>query len=143
MKIKKNSVDEGKLSDRGHGLGTVTEGMVRQRARELAAASGRDREQVLDSDVEQARRELTGQEGLNPEPTPAEQLPEEKRWEPVAESVGYEATTIAPSDEQTVEERLVEEGVAEAEQDQMAEAGREERKRAREACREKEYYDSM
>ncbi len=132
MKIKKNSVDEGKLSARGRGLGTVTKGMVRKRARELAATSGRSRKQVMDSDVEQARRELTGREGLNPEPTPGEQLAEERRWEPVAESAGEEAATIAPSDEQTVAERLVEEGVAEAEQDQMAEAARAERKRSRE-----------
>src|SRR5437660_756579 len=122
MKTRKNSVDEGKLSARGRGIGTVTKGMVRKRAGDLAATSGRSRKQVLDSDVEQARRELTGREGLNLEPTPAEQLPEESRWEPVAESVGQEAPTVAPADEQTVAQRLVEEGVAEAEQDQMAKA---------------------
>src|ERR1043166_8263067 len=129
MKMRQNPVEKGKLSRRGRGVGTVTKGMVRKRARALASNSGRSRREVLQSDVEQARRELTGQEVLNPEPTPAERLPEDARWEVVPESTGEQAATVSPPDEQTVAERLVEEGVAEAEQDQMTKAARAERKR--------------
>lgn len=131
MKPRRNPLEQGKVSERGRGIGTVTRRMVKKRARELAETEGLSKKQVRDSEVEEARRELTGQEGLAPEPTPAEQLPEDKRWDPVPESVGHEAPTVPPPDEQTVAERLVEEGVAEAEQEQMVEAGREERRRER------------
>jgi len=127
--MKRNKEDKGRISQRGRGLGTVTKPMVRKRARELAVVSGRSEGQVLDSDVEQARRELTGQEQLNPQPTAAEQLPEEQRWEPVAESVGQQAPTIQPPDEQTAAAQLVEEGVQDAEHDQMVKASRAARKR--------------
>src|SRR5438105_3259233 len=123
--MKQNRIEEGKLSAKGRGLGTVTEEMVRKRARELAVINGRDENQMLDSDLAQARRELTGEEKLTPKPTAAEQLPEESRWQPVPESTGREAPKVAPADEQTVAEELVEEGVEEAEHDQMIKAARE------------------
>ena len=70
--MKQNRIEEGRLSEKGRGLGTVTEKMVRKRARELAVINGRNENQVLDSDLEQARRELTGEEGLVPKPTAAD-----------------------------------------------------------------------
>ena len=127
--MKTRHIEQGKLSQHGEGLGTVTEAMVLKRARELAVINGRTADQVLDSDREQARRELTGEEGLNPHRTPAEKLPEEKRWEQVAESAEHEAPTVPAPDEQTVAEQLVEEGVQEAEHDQMKRAAEESLKR--------------
>src|SRR2546423_5505610 len=100
--MKKNPTEQGRVSDHGHGLGTVTEKMVRERARELAIINGRSGRQILSSDLDQARRELTGEEGLAPEPTAAEKLPEESRWEEVPVSKGREAPKIPASDEQTV-----------------------------------------
>jgi hypothetical protein len=132
MKPRKNPLERGKISERGRGIGTVTRRMVKKRAAELAETEGLSKKQVGESEVEEARRELTGQEGLTPEPTPAEELPEDKRWDPVPESVGHEAPKVRPPDEQTVLEHLVEEGVAEAEHEQMTEAEREERRRERE-----------
>ena len=120
--MKENQIEEGRFTERARGLGTVTEAMVRQRAGELAIINGRSAKQVLDSDLEQARRELTGAERLNPPPTPAEELPEENRWEAVPESVGQKAPTVPAPDEQTFAEKLVEEGVEDAEQDQMVKA---------------------
>src|SRR5579859_2049147 len=114
--MKENQIEEGRFTERARGLGTVTEAMVRQRAGELAIINGRSAKQVLDSDLEQARRELTGAERLNPPPTPAEELPEENRWEAVPESVGQKAPTVPAPDEQTFAEKLVEEGVEDAEQ---------------------------
>jgi hypothetical protein len=80
---------------------------------------------VLDSDFRQAKRELTQEEDLPPDPTAAENLTEDQRWEPVLESAGKEAPKIAAPDEQTFAERLVEEGVEDAEHDQMTRATRE------------------
>jgi hypothetical protein len=121
--MKQDRIEEGRLSNRGEGLGTVTEDMVRQRAREIAVINGREDNNVLDGDVEQARRELQGRErqsGANA----AESVPEDQRWAPVPESVGRKAPTIPAPDEQTVAEKLVEEGVADAEHDQMIRATR-------------------
>jgi hypothetical protein len=123
--MKKRQEDEGRFSDHGRGLGTVTEKMVMARARELALINGRSSKQVIESDLDQARRELIGEETLNPE-TPAEELiPEEDRWHEVAEGAAKEATTMEASDEQTFAEKLVEEGMEDAEQDQMVQAVRE------------------
>ena len=122
--MRENRKEEGRFTEHARGLGTVTKAMVRQRAEELAVINGRSRHQVLDRDLEQARRELTGQEGLVPEPTRAEQLPEEDRWESVPESAGGQAPTVLAADEQTFAEQLVEEGVEEAEHEQMLEATR-------------------
>ena len=87
---------------------------------------------MLDSDLAQARRELTGEEGMTPNPTAAEQLPEESRWKTVAESTGRRAPKVPVADEQTAAEELVEEGVEEAEHDQMIKATREQLKKDRE-----------
>ena len=130
--MEQRRIDKGRVSEKGHGLGTVTEEMVRQRARELAVINGRTAEQVLDSDLGEARRELTGEERLTPKPTLAEQLPEESRWVSVPESSGHEAPKVSPPDEQAAAEELVEEGVEEAEHDQMIRAVREQNKRDRE-----------
>jgi len=117
------------VSDHSAGLGTVTEEMVRQRAREIALINGREEGQVLDTDWDQARRELQGQEGLYPLPTAAEKLPESKRWNEVASTEGHKRDAVPAADEQTVAEKLVEEGVAEAEHEQQVEATRAARRR--------------
>ncbi len=128
--MKESRIEEGRFTEQGHGLGTVTREMVVKRARELALISGRER--VIESDFDQAKRELTREEHLTPEPTAAEKLPEEDRWEPVVESVGKEAPKVAAPDEQTFAEKLVEEGVEDAEHDQMTRATREAIKRDKE-----------
>lgn len=127
--MKENRIEEGRFSENAHGLGTVTEADVRQRARELALIAGREPGQVFDSDLEQARRELTGQERLTPPPTPAEELSEDQRWDPLGESVGHAGPEVPAPDEQTFAEKLVEEGVEDAEQDQMVRAEQEQRRR--------------
>jgi hypothetical protein len=121
--MKGNRIEEGRFTEQGHGLGTVTKEMVLQRARELALINGR--EQVLESDFARAKRELTKEEDLPPEPDATEKLTEDERWEPVGESVGKEGPKVLAPDEQTFAEKLVEEGVEDAEHDQMAKAARE------------------
>lgn len=128
--MKENRIfEEGRFSQYARGLGIVTAEMIRERARQLAEISGRRPGQIFDSDLEQARRELTGDERLFPPATAAEELPEESRWEEVPESAGHQMPTLSAADEQTFAEELVEEGMEDAEQDQMIEAVRESRRR--------------
>jgi hypothetical protein len=122
--MKRNPIDEGRFTNNGRGLGTVTRGMVMERARQIAFINGRSSKNVLDSDVLEARRELQGEDELNPTPTRLESLPEAKRWLPVAESEGHKAYTVPVPDEQTFAERLVDEGIADAELEQEIQATR-------------------
>ena len=130
--MKENPLDKGRFSIHGHGLGTVTEQMVRQRAAELAVINGRSAHNILQSDLDEARRELTGRERLVPEPSPAEQIEEDERWDLVPGSTGSAAPAIEPPDEQSFPEKLVEEGVEDAEREQMIEGTRESIKRDKE-----------
>lgn len=123
--MKKRHNQTGRLTSQAEGLGTVTEAMVRKRAREIALINGRPKGQVLDSDFAQARRELTTEEPLAPQQTAADQLTEDKRWDPIPESRERRAPTIPPTDEQTVAQGFVEEGVEDAEHDQMKRANKE------------------
>jgi hypothetical protein len=125
----KANEDQGRFTEHAHGLGTVTEEMVNQRAVEIAIVNGRSSANVLETDREQARRELTGAAGLAASPTKAEQLDEEQRWTAVPESKGSKTPTVNASDEQSFAEELVEEGIADAEHDQMVRATRESLKR--------------
>jgi hypothetical protein len=127
--MKENQVDQGRFSQDAHGVGTVTEEMVLQRARELAVINGRPEHKVLDSDIRQARHELTGRERLDPTLTKAEELPEDRRWEPVPISYGTKTPAIPPSDEQGAVEKLVEEGVEDAEKDLALRATRQRARR--------------
>jgi hypothetical protein len=90
----------------------------------LAVVNGRSPQHVIESDLAQARRELTSEETLPPDPSPAERVPEENRWLETPESTGAKAETVAAADEQMVAERLVQEGVEDAEHDQMVRASR-------------------
>ncbi len=122
--MKHDRSDEGRLSINGRGLGTVTEKMVRRRAGELAIINGRSKRNILDSDLEQARRELQGEDGLRPENTAAENIPDDERWENNPGSIGTKAETVPAPDEQMFAEKLVDEGVADAEHDQEIQATR-------------------
>ena len=122
--MKKNNIDQGKILNHGHAVGVADDVALRERALELAVIAGRPDGEVLDSDMEQARREMTGEEGLVPNSTAAENLTEDERWNPVAESSGHKTPNQSASDEQTAAASLVEEGVEEAEQDQMVQAAR-------------------
>jgi hypothetical protein len=127
--MKQNQIEEGRLSEHGKGLGTVTPEMVRERAREIAVINGRDKENVIESDFDEALRELEGDERLNPTPTKAEKLTEDQRWETTPDSTGKRTETVPAADEQTYSEKLVEEGVEDAEHDKALEAERESRRR--------------
>jgi hypothetical protein len=124
--MKTNPLKEGALTENSAGIGTVTRKMVRERAVELAVINGRSAPDVSKSDWEQAKRELTGEPDTDPNEAVLETAPESERWDPVAGSEGSKVP-VAPSADEDDEgrsdnERLVEEGIAGAEQDQMHQA---------------------
>jgi hypothetical protein len=82
----------------------------------------------LESELEQAKRELTGGSDIDPEEAALESVPESGRWDPVPGSTGRKAQESLDEDEddegRSEDERLVGEGVREAEHDQMLQAAR-------------------
>ncbi len=119
--MKKDQIEEGKISQHAQGLGTPTPEMVRARARELAEINGRSRDQVLESDLQEAWRELTGRGDLPAPESDEDMSMESAQWDPTPGTPGQRAPTVPAHDEQTDVEKLVEEGVEEAEHDEMLE----------------------
>jgi len=117
------------LTENSKGIGTVTRKMVRERAAELAVINGRSAHQVSKSDQAQARQELTGKPGMDPKEAVLDSAPESERWDPVPGSIG-QMVPAAPSADEDEEgrsdnERLVDEGAADAELDQSLQATKE------------------
>ena len=126
--MKTNPLKDGVLTENSAGLGTVTRKMVRERAVELAVINGRSAQNVSKSDWEQAKLELTDEPDTDPNEAALESAPESERWDPVPGSTGHQVPA-APSEDEDEEgrshnERLVEEGIAEAEHDHMVQAAR-------------------
>jgi hypothetical protein len=124
----KNPFKQGHLTGNSKGIGTVTRKMVLARAHELAVINGRSSHAALESDFAQAQRELTGGPEIDPRTAVLEAAPETERWDPLPGSTGHKVAVTASADEddegRSDNERLVEEGVAEAEHDQMLQAGK-------------------
>jgi hypothetical protein len=124
--MKTNPLKDGVLTENSAGIGTVTRKMVRKRAVELAVINGRSAHEASKSDLDQARRELTGEPDADPKEAVLESAPESERWDPVPGSTGYKMP-VAPGEDEDDEgrsdnERLVDEGIAEAEHDQTRQA---------------------
>lgn len=118
----------GKFINHAKPLGTVTEGMVIKRAKEIAIINGRNGNEYTADDFEQARRELVG----FPEMDPAElesRAPDTGEWLGEAGDRGDRAPIRAASDEQTFGEDLVRQGVEEATHDQMLAGSQESKER--------------
>jgi hypothetical protein len=131
--MKIDPLKEDALIINSTGVGTVTPKMVEDRAVELALINGRSAQDVSKADREQARRELTGEPELDPKEALLEAAPESERWDPLPGSLG-KIVPVTPIDEEDEEgrslgERLIEEGVQEAEHDQMLQAAREDQKK--------------
>jgi hypothetical protein len=124
--MKINPLKKGVLTENSAGLGTVTEKMVRERAFELAEIKGRSAQDVTESNLAQARRELTGEPDTDPKEAILESAPESERWDPLHGSTGHKVPVAAGEDEdeegRSDNERLVEEGIAGAEHNQMLQA---------------------
>ncbi len=107
--------------------------MVEARARELARINGRDASKPTKADYQQAKRELTGEEDIDRQKENLESVPESERWDPVPGSSGHQAAE-SPGEDEDAEGRseaaqMFEEGIDEAEHDQMRRASEEQEKR--------------
>ncbi len=130
MNTKKNTA--GKILLHGTGAGGITEKDVERRARELASINGRSESDPSRKDVAQAKRELTG-EDLPPttdDDSDASIRLTRDPSEPPSDP-GHQTPDIEDPDEQTTVERLTEEGVEEAQHEQMLAAQRRDRRENR------------
>jgi hypothetical protein len=123
-----NPQKQGALTGNSAAIGTVTRKMVVARARELAVINGRSPHEMVEADYTQAKRELTGKPDIDPKTTLLEAAPESERWDPLPGSTGHKVPA-APSEDEDEEgrsdnQKLVEEGVAGAEHDQMVQASK-------------------
>jgi hypothetical protein len=126
--MNKNPLNKGSLTENAAGLGTVTPEMVEARARELAMIAGRVPPEPSEIDYEQAQRELTGGSELDAEELALESISESERWDPISDSSGHQIQDSLGEDEdsegRSESAQLVEEGIKEAEHDQMLQAAR-------------------
>jgi hypothetical protein len=123
-----NPLNKGVLTENFIGIGPVTRAMVHARARELALIAGHAAPHVSQSDYEQAKRELTGGADIDRQEALLESMPETKRWDPVPGSTGRQVPDSPSEDEddegRSESEQLVDQGVQEAEHDQMLQAAK-------------------
>jgi len=126
--MNKNPLKQGMLTENGVGIGTVTRAMVRERAVELAVINGRSAQEPSKNDWDEAKRELTGKPDIDPQDALLQSAPESERWDPLHGSVGTKMPESSSEDEdedgRSTSAQLVEEGVAEAQHDQMLQAAR-------------------
>jgi hypothetical protein len=130
--MKKNPLNKGIIMENADGIGTVTPAMVEARARELAVINGHGSSGPTKADYQQAKRELTGEEEIDSQEENLESVPESEGWDPVPGSTGRQAAD-SPGEDEDAEGRseaaqLFEEGINEADQDQMRRAAETEQK---------------
>jgi hypothetical protein len=126
--MRKNPLNKGIIMENAGGIGTVTPAMVEARARELALINGHGSSGPTEADYQQAKRELTGEEEIDPQQENVESLPESEDWDPVPGSTGRQAAESLGEDEdaegRSEAAQMFEEGVNEAEHNQMRQASR-------------------
>jgi hypothetical protein len=123
--MNQNPLNKGMLEENSVGIGEVSGEMVWARARELALIAGRT---LNNEDYGQALRELTGGSGMDAKQVFLESVAEDERWDPIYGSTGHQAEQLASEDEDEdgrgESAQLFEEGVSEAEHDQMLQAAK-------------------
>jgi hypothetical protein len=130
--MKKNPLNKGIIMENAAGIGTVTSKMVEARARQLALINGRRSSKPSEADYQQGKRELTGEAEIDPQEENLESLPESEGWDPVPGSTGQQAAESVGEDEdaegRSESAQMFEEGINEAEHDQMRRAAETEQK---------------
>ena len=125
--MRKNPLNKGIIMENASGIGTVTPEMVEARARELAAINGHP-SKPSEADYQQAKRELTGEAETDPQEERSESIPESEAWDSLPGSTGRQAAESLGEDEdaegRSESAQMFEEGVTEAEHDQMRQASR-------------------
>jgi hypothetical protein len=126
--MKKNPLNKGIIMENAAGIGTVTSEMIEARAKELAAINGHPSSEPSKADYQQAKRELTGEAEVDLQEESSESIAESDGWDPVPGSTGRQAADSLGEDEdaegRSESAQMFEEGVSEAEHDQMRQASR-------------------
>lgn len=117
--MKATQTIKGRISGRFNGLGTVTPAMVEQRAKEISLINGRPAEEFNETDLDQARAELTGDAAIQEQREEESTLAAATLRDVIPGSSGHKNAPKRPSDEQRVAEQLVQEGIDEAEHHSM------------------------
>lgn len=121
----------GRIETHGGGMGEVSDVMIQRRAREIAIQEGR--ETVREDDLTRARHELVGLSDTEvPDDSAGETVtgpipPDEPPGSP-----GFMTERVSSLEEENPAERLIQEGLDEAEHERMTAAEREQRRRASE-----------
>ena len=127
--MRRNPLNKGIIMENADGIGTVTPAMIEARARELARINGHDSLKPTEADYQQAKRELTGEEEIDRQEEKLESVPESEAWDPVPGSTGRQAADSLGEDEdaegRSEAAQMYEEGIDEAEHDQMLRAAEE------------------
>ena len=97
----------------------MTPQMIEERAREIAHSDGRA--QPNDLDRTRAREELTGATSGSEKPPTREEPGRD--WEMPLVSSGEKVPTVRPEDEENIPEKLIQEGIEEADHDQRSSSG--------------------
>lgn len=126
--MEKNSKHQDALTRNFPGSGPATRDMLQARAIELAFIKGRAAHEITSDDWAQAKQELSGEPAAEDKQAILEAAPESERWDPVPGSPGHQAPET-PTEGEDAEgrndsARLVDEGINEAERDQVARAAR-------------------
>jgi hypothetical protein len=127
--MRRNPLNKGIIMENADGIGTVTPAMIEARARELASINGHDSLKPTEADYQQAKRELTGEGEIDPQEENLESVPESEAWDPLPGSTGRQAADSLGEDEdaegRSEAAQMYEEGIDEAEHDQMLRAAEE------------------
>ena len=121
--MKRTHQSHGKISDHFKGIGTVTRDSVVERAREIALINGRGPNHYNQDDFAEAKRGLTGDTADANEPE-EETVAGLVTWDEPPGATGHPVKKEEPQDEQTCDAELAEEGMGEAEHEQMVEGAR-------------------
>jgi len=114
----------GKISEHFNGLGTVTRDMVVKRAREIALINGRGPNHFNQDDFMEAKRELTGATPDTDSEAEEETVAGLVTWDEPPDAAGHPVPREELEDEQNWPAQLAEEGIVEAEHEQMVEGVR-------------------
>ena len=108
---------EGKILRGTEGIGTVTPEMLEDRAQEIARGDGRA--DANDLDRARARRDLTGH---SENTATGEELADD--WYTPRAASGKKGAIVRPEDDENIPEKLIQEGIEEADHDQRSRSTR-------------------
>lgn len=117
--MKRSRQNHGRISDHFKGSGTVTRDTVVERAREIALINGRRPNEYTQEDFARAKSELTGAALENVEDDAVDDVAGLVTWDEAPTATGHPGEKEELDDEQSFAEQLVEEGMEEAEHEQM------------------------